>query len=133
MELRSRQEQGHGAGQYGTQRGRLQATINQNLPAGYGSLHFTGSTQDYWDRPGRDTQIQAAYSNSYKRVNYSVSATRQLNVGTQKWDNQVMLNLGIPLGRNHGTEIPARTGAWCGPIWNAARPSAGDDQPEPAG
>ncbi len=100
MELRSRQEQGQGAGQYGTQRGRLQATINQNLPAGYGSLHFTGSTQDYWDRPGRDTQIQAAYSNSYKRVNYSVSATRQLNVGTQKWDNQVMLNLGIPLGRN---------------------------------
>ncbi|WP_367351618.1 fimbria/pilus outer membrane usher protein [Achromobacter animicus] len=100
MELRSRQEHGQGAGQYGTQRGRLQATINQKLPQGYGSVHFTGSTQDYWDKPGRDTQLQAGYSNSYKNVNYSVSATRQLNVGTQKWDNQVMLNVGIPLGRN---------------------------------
>lgn len=108
MELRSRQEHGQGAGQYGTQRGRLQATINQNLPQGYGSIHFTGSTQDYWDKSGRDTQIQAGYSNSYKRVNYSVSATRQLNLGTQKWDNQVMLNVGIPLGR-HQNPVYAST------------------------
>ncbi|WP_313369011.1 fimbria/pilus outer membrane usher protein [Achromobacter animicus] len=108
MELRSRHEQGQGAGQYGTQRGRLQATINQNLPQGYGSVHFTGSTQDYWDKSGRDTQIQAGYSNNFKKVNYSVSATRQLNVGTQKWDNQVMLNVGIPLGR-HQNPVYAST------------------------
>jgi outer membrane usher protein len=98
MELKTRQWHGQHMGQYGTQRGRLQATINQRLPPGYGSLFFSGSTQNYWDRSGRDTQVQAGYSNSYKSVNYGVSVSRQLNVGTQKWDNQVMLNLGVPLG-----------------------------------
>lgn len=99
MELRFQQEQGLTYGLQGVQRARLQATINQSLPPGYGSIHFSGSTQNYWNQPGRDTQIQAAYSNSYRSVNYSVSVSRQLNLGTQKWDNQIMLNLGLPLGR----------------------------------
>ncbi|WP_313701270.1 fimbria/pilus outer membrane usher protein [Achromobacter sp.] len=103
MARRSPQAQPLSTDQYATQRGRLQATINQSLPPGYGSLHFSGSTQDYWDQPGRDTQIQAGYSNSFKSVNYGVSVSRQLNVGMQEWNNQIMLNLGIPLGhgRNH--------------------------------
>lgn len=99
MELRTLQAQGLNGGHYGTQRGRLQATINQSLPPGYGSINVSGSIQDYWDQPGRDTQLQASYSNSYRSVNYGVSVSRQLNVGTQQWDNQIMLNLGIPLGR----------------------------------
>ncbi|WP_354686459.1 fimbria/pilus outer membrane usher protein [Cupriavidus necator] len=82
----------------GIQRGRLQVTINQALPRGYGSFYLTGSTQDYWNRGGRDTQFQAGYNNSYRRLNYGVSASRQFNITTGRWDTRVMFTVGIPLG-----------------------------------
>jgi outer membrane usher protein len=72
--------------------------VNQSLPAGYGSFYVSGSTQNYWDRNGTDTQLQAGYDNSYKRLNYSLAISRQLDTGTNRWDNRVMLTLGIPLG-----------------------------------
>ncbi|GAA7756761.1 MULTISPECIES: fimbria/pilus outer membrane usher protein [Cupriavidus] len=61
---------------------------------------MSGSVQDYWNRNGRDTQLQAGYNNSYKRINYGVSVSRQLNVTTNQWDNRVMLYVGIPPGQN---------------------------------
>ena len=82
----------------GIQRGRLQITVNQSLPAGYGSFYVTGSTQNYWDRDRTDTQLQAGYNNSYKRLNYNLAISRQLDTGTGRWDNRVMLSLNIPLG-----------------------------------
>jgi outer membrane usher protein len=88
----------------GIQRGLLQITVNQSLPAGYGAFYLTGSTQDYWNRSGRDTQFQAGYNNSYKRLNYGVSLSRQLDLTQGRWDNRVMLTLGIPLGI--GTHAP---------------------------
>lgn len=103
METRGQRANGSSSIRNGVQRGRLQATINQSLPEGYGSFYFSGSTQDYWNRPGRDTQLQAGYNNNYKSVSYGVSVSRQLNVGTQKWDNQIMLNFGIPLGSGQRT------------------------------
>jgi outer membrane usher protein len=82
----------------GIQRGQLQVTINQTLPEGYGSFYLSGSTQDYWNRPGRDTQYQAGYNNNFKRLNYGVSISRQFDLTEQKWDNRILLTLGIPLG-----------------------------------
>lgn len=81
----------------GIQRGRLQVTLSQSLPSGFGSFYLSGSTQDYWNRPGRDTQFQAGYNNSFRRVNYGVSLSRQFDVTQQSWDNRVMLTIGIPL------------------------------------
>ncbi len=52
-------------------------TISQALARGYGSFYLSGSTQNYWNRSGNDTQFQAGYNNSYKRINYGVSASRQ--------------------------------------------------------
>lgn len=91
----------HGVGfsMGGTVRGRLQLMANQILPSGYGSAYLSGSTQDYWNRDGRDTQFQAGYSNIYNRISYGMSATRQLNITTGKWDNRVMLTFGVPLGK----------------------------------
>jgi outer membrane usher protein len=83
----------------GIRRGRLQMTVSQSLPAGYGNFYLTGSTQDYWNRGGRDTQFQTGYNNSYKRVSYGVSATRQINLGSGKWENRIMLTVGVPLGK----------------------------------
>ncbi|SPA02309.1 fimbrial biogenesis outer membrane usher protein [Cupriavidus taiwanensis] len=100
MALRDLEQRGMAAGMFmgGIQRGRLQVTINQMLPQGYGSFYLTGSTQNYWNRSGSDTQFQAGYNNSYKRINYGISASRQFNVNAGKWDNRVMLTVGIPLG-----------------------------------
>lgn len=84
----------------GIQRGRLQITLNQNLPAGYGSFYVSGSTQNYWDRNGSDTQLQAGYSNNYKQLNYNLAVSRQLDKTNNRWDNRVMLTLGIPLGKS---------------------------------
>lgn len=92
---------GRGMGDFmagGIQRGRLQVTVNQNLPAGYGSFYLSGSTQDYWSRGGRDTQFQAGYNNSFRRMNYGVSLSRQFDQSQSKWDNRVMLNVSVPLG-----------------------------------
>ncbi|SIT35710.1 Outer membrane fimbrial usher porin, FUP family [Paraburkholderia ribeironis] len=82
----------------GIQRGRLQVTVNQSLPPGRGSFYLTGSTQNYWDRHGTDTQFQAGYTNTYRRMNYSLAFGRQRDTSTGKWDNRAMLTVGIPLG-----------------------------------
>ncbi|MFJ4292400.1 fimbria/pilus outer membrane usher protein [Cupriavidus sp. NPDC089707] len=100
MLLRDLDERGLAFAMPGILRGRLQLQVNQVLPQGYGNFYLTGSTQDYWNRNGRDTQFQAGYNNTYKRLNYGVSVGRQFNVNTAKWDNRVMLTLGIPLGNS---------------------------------
>ncbi|KVN23237.1 fimbrial assembly protein [Burkholderia stagnalis] len=83
----------------GVQRGRLQLTVNQTLPQGYGSFYLSGSTQDYWNRDGRDTQFQGGYNNNFKRINYGVSMSRQFDLSQRKWNNTVMLTVSLPLGR----------------------------------
>ncbi|AOX99060.1 fimbria/pilus outer membrane usher protein [Jeongeupia sp. USM3] len=104
MRLRDLDDRGLAASMPGTQRGRLQATINQALGERYGSLYLSGSVQDYWNRSGTDTQYSAGYNNSYRRINYGLSANRQYDVNTGKWDNRFMLNIGIPLGS--GAQVP---------------------------
>jgi outer membrane usher protein len=79
-------------------RGRLQATVNQDLPAGYGSFYASASTQDYWNRRGRDTQFQLGYNNNFRRFSLGVTAARQFDVIRTRWDDQVMFTVGIPLG-----------------------------------
>lgn len=78
-------------------RGRLQLMLNQNLPGDMGSFYLSGSTQDYWNREGRDTQFQAGYSKSFGRVNLGLSAARQFDPLRKRWNNTVMLTFGIPL------------------------------------
>jgi outer membrane usher protein len=107
MALRNLDQRNMSFAANGIQRGRLQMTVNQNLPAGYGSFYLTGSTQNYWDRSGTDTQLQAGYNNSYKQLNYSLALSRQLDVSKHKWDNRVMLTVGIPLGT--GAHAPYST------------------------
>ncbi|MBY8610507.1 fimbrial biogenesis outer membrane usher protein [Burkholderia arboris] len=81
----------------GTRRGQFQVTLNQSLPQGWGSFYVTGSTVNYWNRSGNDTQYQAGYNNNFRRINYGVSAARQFDVTQNRWDNRFMLNLSIPL------------------------------------
>ncbi|MFC3814313.1 fimbria/pilus outer membrane usher protein [Lysobacter sp. GCM10012299] len=80
------------------ERGRLQLTVNQALPAGWGTFYLTGSRQDYWNRSETDTQYQLGYNNTYKRINFGFSASRQFDLSRGEWDNRVMFTVGIPLG-----------------------------------
>ncbi|MGY4730738.1 fimbria/pilus outer membrane usher protein [Burkholderia pyrrocinia] len=81
------------------QRNRLELTVNQSLGNRYGSFYLSGSTQSYWDRPGTDMQYQVGYSNSFKRLNYTVSAARQRNIASGDWENSFFVTLMMPLGR----------------------------------
>jgi outer membrane usher protein len=81
----------------GIQRGQFQVTLNQSLPDGFGSFYVSGSTVNYWNRGGSDTQFQAGYNNKFRRINYGVSASRQFDITRGRWDNRVMLNVSIPL------------------------------------
>ncbi len=83
-----------------TARGKLQLSINQALPAGYGNFYLTGSVQRYWQGGSTVSQFQAGYNNTYRAIAYGVSASRQLNVATSKWDTRVMLTVGLPLGKS---------------------------------
>ncbi|WP_084162080.1 fimbria/pilus outer membrane usher protein [Paraburkholderia bannensis] len=78
------------------QKGRLQLTVNQSL-GDWGSLYASGFTQNYWNKGGRDTSYQVGYNTNIRRVGVGVSASREIDVGTARWDNRVMLNLNIPL------------------------------------
>jgi len=99
--MQLRELSGHGLSAFNlpsVQRSQLQVSLNQTLPNGYGSLYLSGSTQDYWNTSGRTTQFQAGYNNNFKRISYGVSASRQLDLTTSKWDNRIMLNVSVPLG-----------------------------------
>lgn len=87
------------------QRGRLQLTVNQNLKE-HGSVFASISSQQYWNRSGRDVFYQAGYSNSFKYGTYSVTAGRSRSTdGTLS--NEVMLSTSIPLG--HSPRAPIAT------------------------
>ncbi|MFM2465276.1 fimbria/pilus outer membrane usher protein [Paraburkholderia sp. RL17-368-BIF-A] len=80
----------------GIQKGRLQLTLNQNLKS-WGSIYASGFTQNYWNKPNRDTSFQVGYNTNVGRVGVGVSASRELDINTTRWNNRVMLNLNIPL------------------------------------
>ncbi|MCP1626186.1 fimbria/pilus outer membrane usher protein [Pseudomonas nitroreducens] len=94
------------------QRNRLQLNVNQPLADGYGSLFFSGSSQNYW-KAGKssDTSYQAGYSNSYRWGSMSLSAARtQMDRG--ETDTQYMLSLSMPLGRSSHAPYLSSSTTW---------------------
>ncbi|WP_454721330.1 MULTISPECIES: fimbria/pilus outer membrane usher protein [Cupriavidus] len=79
-------------------RSRTSVTLNQPLPRGWGQVFASAFMQDYWNGSQRDMQYQLGYSNRIGPVNYSVTAARVRGT-TGAIDNQFMLNLTLPLGR----------------------------------
>ncbi|WP_244158561.1 fimbria/pilus outer membrane usher protein [Caballeronia fortuita] len=96
MTLRDLAMQGTAFTDQGIQKGRLQVTLNQNLGQ-HGSLYASGFTQNYWNKESRDTSFTVGYNASFGRVGFGVSASRELDTKTARWDNRFMLNLSIPL------------------------------------
>jgi len=77
---------------------RLVVNASQSLPGQWGYLNISASSQDYWGGDGRDTQYQLGWNRQILRASLGLSASRTHNVFWQRWDNQYMLNLSMPLG-----------------------------------
>ncbi len=81
---------------------RLNVTVNQDFGGKYGSLYFNGSRNTYWHGMPNATTYQLGYSNTYRRVNFGVTASRTYTAGPMyngaHYDNQFGLNVSIPLG-----------------------------------
>src|SRR5690606_14353597 len=132
MSLRSwRAASGHPMRGFGNTKGRLQLTISQPLGERLGSLYLTGYSQNYWGHNGRDTEYQAGYSNSYKRMNYSVGASRQYSLHSGNWENVYMVNVSFPLGSGpraprSGTTLQRRSQDSSTAIYQTLNGSVGD-------
>lgn len=93
------------------QRSQLQVTINQTLAPGLGSFYLTGSSRDFWNREGSDTQYQLGYNNNYRRLTYSVSASRQHGATEGETLTQYLFSCAIPLGsQRHSPVLTSRLG-----------------------
>ncbi|MDP9527493.1 fimbria/pilus outer membrane usher protein [Pseudomonas protegens] len=96
------------------QRTQLTANINQSLGR-FGQLYVSGSTSDYYNNSSRDTQLQLGYSNSWRKLSYNLSVSRQESKqimlinddqqsqstytrNTSSKTNTMMLSLSMPLG-----------------------------------
>ncbi|CAD5358514.1 protein of unknown function [Enterobacter cancerogenus] len=55
---------------------RIQLSASQTISDTLGNFNISASTQDYWNRSGRDTRYQLGYTNAFKRFNLSINASR---------------------------------------------------------
>ncbi|MGY4534061.1 outer membrane usher protein [Pseudomonas sp. TE3786] len=87
------------------QKGRFDISLRQRFAPGFGSLFLSGSTRDFWNREGSDTQYQVSYSNRFSDLTYDLSATRVRNQNNNQY-NEFRINFSIPIfasdyGRNY--------------------------------
>lgn len=81
------------------QKNRFDITLNQRLGQTGGTLFATASTRDFWNRQGSDLQYQLGYTNRFRMLGYSLSASR-LRGFDGRYSNQFYLSLSIPLGNS---------------------------------
>lgn len=81
------------------QRNRFDLNMSQRLGERGGNLYATLSARDYWTREGTDTQFQIGYSNSFRRLNYNLSASR-LRDFDGRYTNQFFVSFSVPLGES---------------------------------
>ncbi|WP_050479466.1 fimbria/pilus outer membrane usher protein [Herbaspirillum rhizosphaerae] len=96
---KSLQSQGVNLSAQDRQRSQLQLIINQSLGSGNGSLYLSGATQNYWNRPGSNTQYNAGYSNTWRQMSYNVSVQRQKDLASGTAGTLLYASLSFPLGQ----------------------------------
>jgi len=79
------------------QRSRFDVSLNQRLGQRGGSFYLTGSAIEYWNRKGTDVQFQAGYNNTFRRLSYTVSATRTRNAYS-RIGKELFVSFTLPLG-----------------------------------
>jgi len=87
------------------QRNQLLLRLSHQPKGRWGALSVGASIQDYWNRPGRDLQYHAGWGRSFGSVSLGLTVNRSRNTGADRWENQYMLTLSLPLGA--GARNPA--------------------------
>jgi outer membrane usher protein FimD/PapC len=101
-----------GADGIGRRRNQMQITLNQRVGAGDGALYVVGSTSNYWNRSGSDTQFQIGYTGALRvadaNLNYTISVSRQRTGLAGPMSNQLFANVSVPLGKaEHASTLSA--------------------------
>lgn len=78
------------------QKGRFDMNLRQRLPGSFGSFSINGSTRNFWDHPGSDTQFRVSYSSRFKDLTYDVSVSRVKDRHDQQY-NEYRLNFSVPI------------------------------------
>ncbi|MFP2378006.1 fimbria/pilus outer membrane usher protein [Enterobacter ludwigii] len=101
MLMKNELDNGRSTGNIFRPKSRASLTLNQGLPETLGHLYFTGYTQSYWNKDGKDDlQYQLGYNNSYSKVSFSLNAGRSRN-GQGLMETTFTLNLNLPIGGNN--------------------------------
>lgn len=79
---------------------RLQLSATQTISDTLGSINISASTQDYWNKSGRDTEYQLGYTNAFKWFNFNLNASRTRDLVKDKWDNKIAIGISLPLGNS---------------------------------
>jgi len=80
------------------QKSRVDLNVNQALASG--SMYLGVGDTTYWNGEGRSRRFQVGYSNSYKNISYSVSASHTQETGAfGRPDTQFNVNVSFPLGK----------------------------------
>lgn len=81
--------------------------VSQTLPDTWGSLALSGLWRDYWQRSGTGKDYQFSYSNSWRQISYTFSASRTQN-DDGNHDNRLNLFFSIPFNWGDGITTPRR-------------------------
>lgn len=63
-------------------RARTEATIDQTLPEGWGSVTLSMVKETYWSQSQNMTSMSVSYNNSWHGVSYSLSYSMNKNTRT---------------------------------------------------
>jgi len=87
------------------QKGRFDMNLRQRLPYDFGAASISGSTRNFWNRKGSDTQFQLSYANRFRDLSYDVALSRVKDKDDRRY-NEFRLNFSMPIfatdyGRNY--------------------------------
>ena len=82
------------------QRNRASLTLSEDLGQRWGHVSLNASTTSYWNRPEADTGYSFSYGNTFRNINFNLSASRELNSAGQP-DTLYYASVSIPLGKTH--------------------------------
>jgi outer membrane usher protein len=92
------------------QRSRLDLSLSQRLPEGYGSVWVSGNTARFWDERRERTSYSLGYSNAWRNVSFGLNAQRARidPYGVDRYETQYGRTLTVPLG-DAGRDAPRLT------------------------
>ncbi|MGR3906331.1 fimbria/pilus outer membrane usher protein [Burkholderia sp. SR8] len=98
MQARDAARDGRSAHSVWRQRHRASLALTQRLGTNGGRINATASAVDYWNRSGSDVNYSIGYTNRFRNVSYSLTATRQRNAGGDM-GTLYYASVTIPFGR----------------------------------